>query len=234
MNYYTGGCIDYIKNDCISSYKLYDDLNELKYDLNYKICFLINQCFNVTPKNEYLYVLVLDKIKKRSGKVVFKTDTSDALDSAYIDINSNTDVLFEQELIINDHKSILFVKYNNTIDIYSKIKNNNYIYTTQKMVHLYKFFIHNLYTSTHVDPFEPFELNNQHNEQKSLWSSSSTVESISDSCNFNVFVDRKLPKEKSIKILNKIVDTGSKVKNIPGCNLFLNELKQRIQNINID
>jgi hypothetical protein len=223
MNYYTGGCIDYIKNDCISSYKLYDDLNELKYDLNYKICFLVNQYCNITPKNEYLYVLILDKIKKRSGKIVFKTDHNiESFESTYE--NVDRDILFEQELIVNDNLSILFIKNGRTIDIYSKTKvyNYGYVFYTQKLIHLYKFFIHSLYTSSNVDPFEHPDKEKSPSITDSI---SETSSNIFDVCDDPLSIEKKIDKEFTIKINNSTTNSTS--------NLFLNELKQRIKNINI-
>lgn len=148
MDYFSGGFIDYEKNDVVLSHKLYDSLNEVKFDLNEKIGFVIYTRMDVRINDEFMYILN------------YKKEPENTLQF----INDN---VLEQEMTVDNNLSLIFRKNGFIIDIYKKVNNKGYIFTNSKLTHTFKFFINPLNTSINeVDPFKLTETvkNDDHSE----------------------------------------------------------------------
>lgn len=130
--YYTGGYFDFTDNYNHTLYRVYNDLNEIKYDLNEKILFVLSRKYNIVIPNEYLYILLY----KNKNKIV----------------PANVSVLSQRYI------NLLFNKYpDNTINI--KIEcNGDYPWSYIRTDNLYQFYIRpislNITQESYSDPFE--------------------------------------------------------------------------------
>lgn len=112
MKLYSNGYIDYKTGKIISNEILFDKLDEVKYELNWKILELINDTHGIHLENKVLYILDIDSYSS-----------------------------CEKTIKIDYKKSLTIIKKDNTLDIYLNTVNNGYLYNNKNITHIYKFFI---------------------------------------------------------------------------------------------
>lgn len=112
MKLYSNGYIDYKSGKIISNETLFDNFNDVKYDLNWKILGMINEIYDIHLENKVLYSLYIDSYNS-----------------------------CEKNIKIDYKKSLKIIKKDNTLDVFLKIINNGYIYNNNDTKHIYKFFI---------------------------------------------------------------------------------------------
>lgn len=114
---YTIGYIDFREGTLHSNRIVYKELDDARYNSNFTLCKVILENYNIELENELLYIIS--------------------------PMNSRTSIS-EKKININQYESLNFIKNDNYyIDIYYHKVHPGYLYTEEKHLHVYKFYINN-------------------------------------------------------------------------------------------
>jgi len=117
-------------NDTITPLPEFQDSEDsIKYDLNCIIRNLIYEKYDTVTRDEFLFILY--GYKKDSVK--------------------NDNLVFTQELKINSDIVLIFIKKENSINIYEKNIKRGYIYNAKNTLQLYKFYFYSVDDNTNSD-----------------------------------------------------------------------------------